>query len=216
MIVDDALEQLDRVTFAGGPVVVRVAGTVGNPAWRLSDRARHELAPRLAGWLPHAARPRLVVSWARHRGRVSTTEVSDLVGIAVNAAGELLKVLEDQGHLAPGRATRLGRGFLLRADSGATRRPVEPPSQRSSGRGILALAVPARPGRVWPSRSRCPRPDGLSGVRDESPDRRRNGRWSPSFAPSGRPRVLDHRGRVLGACPLLVESPKIVVVPSKV
>ena len=83
-----------------------------SPARRLSDRARRELAPRLGGWLPPAARPRLVVGWARHRGRVSTTEVSDLVGVAVNVAGELLKALEEQGQLAPGRTTRLGRGFF--------------------------------------------------------------------------------------------------------
>ena len=89
-----------------------VAGAVGSPARRLSDRIRRELASRLGGWLPPAARPQMVVSWARHRGRVSTTEVSDLVGTAVNVAGELLKTLEEQGQLAPGRASRTGRGFF--------------------------------------------------------------------------------------------------------
>jgi ATP-dependent DNA helicase RecG len=109
---EHALEQFDGVTFAGGPIVVPVAGAVGSPARRLSDRIRRELASRLGGWLPPAARPQMVVSWARHRGRVSTTEVSDLVGIAVNVAGELLKTLEEQGQLAPGRASRIGRGFF--------------------------------------------------------------------------------------------------------
>ena len=109
---EHALAQLGAVTFAAEPVVVPIAGTVGSPAWRLSNRARRELAPRLGEWLPPAARTRLVTNWARHRGRVTTTEVSDLVGIAVNAAGELLKALEEHGQLAPGRATKLGRGFF--------------------------------------------------------------------------------------------------------
>jgi ATP-dependent DNA helicase RecG len=106
------LAQLGDVTFDAEGVVVPVAGTANSPAWRLSNRARRELAPRLGKWLPPAARARLVAGWARHRGRVTTTEVADLVGIAVNAAGELLKALEEQGQLAPGRATRLGRGFF--------------------------------------------------------------------------------------------------------
>lgn len=45
------------------------------------------------------------------RGRISTTELGDLVGVAANAVGPLLRSLEDEGLLTPSRANRLGRGF---------------------------------------------------------------------------------------------------------
>jgi ATP-dependent DNA helicase RecG len=109
---EHALVRLDQVEFNNGPVVFHVVGTTQIPARRLADNLRRALAQRLGTWLPPAARPRLVVGWAQHRGRVSTTEVSDLVGISVNLAGELLKSLEEQGHLAPGRTNRAGRGFF--------------------------------------------------------------------------------------------------------
>jgi len=43
---------------------------------------------------------------------MSTTEAADIVGIGVNLAGELLRGLEEQGLLAPGRSNRIGRGFF--------------------------------------------------------------------------------------------------------
>jgi ATP-dependent DNA helicase RecG len=107
-----ALAQFEHGIFRDGPILARVAGTTGHAAWRLSDRVRRHLAPRLGGWLSPDARPRLIVTWARHRGRVSTTEVSDLAGISIVRAGAVLKALEAQGDLAPGRALRSGRGFF--------------------------------------------------------------------------------------------------------
>lgn len=95
---------------------------MGPSAWRLANAARRTLAPRLGGWLPPAVRPHLVLDWATHRGRVATTEVSDLVGIAVNATGELLRGLEEQGHLEPGRANPSGRGFFYVPARGAVER----------------------------------------------------------------------------------------------
>jgi ATP-dependent DNA helicase RecG len=107
-----ALARLDQVTQNGAQVVVHVAGATQFPARRLSDSLRRALAPRLREWLPPAARARLVLGWARHRGRVSTTEVAAIVGIGVNLASELLRSLEDQGLLSPGRSNRTGRGFF--------------------------------------------------------------------------------------------------------
>lgn len=109
---EHALKRLDDVTFGGEPIVVPVAGAVGALARRLAAPVRKVLATRLRGWLDPAGRPRLVLNWALHRGRVSTTEVADLVGIPVNRAGTLLRGLEEQGYLAPGRVTRTGRGFF--------------------------------------------------------------------------------------------------------
>lgn len=121
-----ALDHLSRVQVHGDHAIVPISGTLGPPAWRLSDPVRDRLTSKLDNWLPAPARAAMVVAWARHRGRVTTTEVADLVGIAVNHAGQLLKGLEDTGQLAPGRVNRRGRGFFyvptpdsLRAPSGA-------------------------------------------------------------------------------------------------
>jgi hypothetical protein len=43
---------------------------------------------------------------------LGSTEISDIVGISVNLAGELLKALEEQGLLVAGRQIRPGRGFF--------------------------------------------------------------------------------------------------------
>ena len=109
---EHALVRLDQLAVLDKPVVAMVVGTAANPARRLSYEIRRELSSRLVAWLPPAGRPHLVRGWARHRGRVSTTEIADIVSISVNASGELLKTLAEQGLLAPGRAARTGRGFF--------------------------------------------------------------------------------------------------------
>lgn len=43
---------------------------------------------------------------------MSTTEVADLTGLSVPYAGALLTALEEDGLLARGRASKLGRGFF--------------------------------------------------------------------------------------------------------
>jgi len=53
----------------------------------------------------------MVLAWARHRGRVASTEVADLLGVAPKSAGVLLRDLEERGLLSPGRVNRRGRGF---------------------------------------------------------------------------------------------------------
>ena len=57
------------------------------------------------------ARDGLVVGWTRARGRVSSTEVADLLGLSVPSSGGILAALEEQGLLAGGREQKLGRGF---------------------------------------------------------------------------------------------------------
>lgn len=98
------------------PVVVEVAGVPAGtpPAWRLSDAVRERLGPRLAPVVSPAGRAEMILAWAQARGRVSSTEVSDMAGIAVNYAGKLLMALEGEGRLEPGREIRMGRGFFYR------------------------------------------------------------------------------------------------------
>jgi ATP-dependent DNA helicase RecG len=105
------LQRLAATQFERDPVVQAIPSP-GDPAYRLSDKARDELAARLTSWLPSKKRADLVVTWAGHRGRVSTTEIADIVGTTVARASQLLKSLEDDGLLAPGRANRQGRGFF--------------------------------------------------------------------------------------------------------
>lgn len=110
---EHSLTRLDQVKFdKRASLVTTVAGTTSPVGRRLSDTVRKELASRLTNWQPPTARARLVLDWARHRGRVSTTEIADIVGISINLASDLLKSLEEQGVLAPGRVTRSGRGFF--------------------------------------------------------------------------------------------------------
>lgn len=114
------LERLGQVRAAGGArVIVRVVGTPDSdpPAWRLSDEARSLFARRMSAVLGPAARPALAAGWARARGRISTTELGDVVGVAVNAVGGVLRTLEADGVLKPSRGNRAGRSFhYLSAD----------------------------------------------------------------------------------------------------
>ncbi|WP_157574803.1 ATP-binding protein [Jiangella muralis] len=109
-----AIGRLAEAAFVGR-LVTEVAGVpVGEPAaWRLSDLVRDTLEYRL-GYRQGEARQRMILEWARARGRVSSTEIADLAGVAQNYAGKLLTELERQGQLEPGRPNRSGRGFFYR------------------------------------------------------------------------------------------------------
>nr|WP_246401315.1 ATP-binding protein [Jiangella mangrovi] len=109
-----AIGRLSEAVFLEG-IVTEVAGVpTGEPtAWRLSDHVLVWMDYRL-GYRHGEARQRMILEWARARGRVSSTEVSDLAGVAQNSAGKLLTELERQGLLEPSRANRSGRGFFYR------------------------------------------------------------------------------------------------------
>lgn len=101
-------------TVAGQPILVEVQGvpTDQSPAFRLGDSIRLMLAPRLRHLALPAGRETLIMGWARQRQRISTTEAADLTGLSTQACGQVLRSLEEQGLLAPGRPTRMGRGFF--------------------------------------------------------------------------------------------------------
>jgi ATP-dependent DNA helicase RecG len=108
-----AIDRLAAAETDGRPVILRIRGVpAGEPeAYRLSDAVRE----RIKGNIPYAdgqaARQTLVLEWARARGRVSSTEITDITGLSVTHVGNLLSSLEAEGVLRPGRENRRGRGF---------------------------------------------------------------------------------------------------------
>lgn len=94
-------------------VITEVAGVPTNqpPAYRLSDEARE----RLKHLCPYLTAPEsqneLIIDWANRRGRVSSTEVSDLTGLSVLTSGRRLSALTEEGSIRPARAVHTGRGF---------------------------------------------------------------------------------------------------------
>jgi ATP-dependent DNA helicase RecG len=108
-----AIAQLARAQVRGVRVVVPVGGVPeGKPAaWRLGGRVRELLRSRTKQIESPDGRRRVILQWARARGRVSTTEAADIVDITVPYAGTLLRKLEREGLLEPGRETKRGRGF---------------------------------------------------------------------------------------------------------
>jgi len=109
-----AIARLERVRFGGEKVVVQVAGipSTTEPAWRLSNTARERLPVRTKNRIDAAVRQELIEDWARQRGRVSSTEAADLLGITQGYAGSILTEMEQAGQLLPVREKRRGRGFF--------------------------------------------------------------------------------------------------------
>lgn len=108
-----ALARLAEVHIGADPVIVPIAGVPADApaAYRLSDMVRDRLTGRFRPAAGAAARAAMILSWARARGRVSSTEVADLAGVSVVTAGKLLAGLEEDGDLVAGRENRQGRGF---------------------------------------------------------------------------------------------------------
>jgi ATP-dependent DNA helicase RecG len=108
-----AIDRLATATVDDSLVIQRVDGVPPSdpPRWRFGTKARALLADRLDRVFSVSARQTVAEEWAVARGRISSTEFADLVGIAQNNARETLKQLEDDGILAPSRENRMGRGF---------------------------------------------------------------------------------------------------------
>lgn len=109
-----AIERALGTTIDGRSVIVAVSGVPDGhpPAYRLSNAARDRLPGRVGELTTATTRNRLILEWARARGRVSSTEVADLAGLSVVRSGQLLTALEERGELAPGKEVKLGRGFF--------------------------------------------------------------------------------------------------------
>lgn len=109
-----ALQRVAEVRIDGEPLVTPIEGVPAGhpPAFRLSDAAQSKLGKRTETLRAPGRRREVVLTWARARGRVSSTEVADLTGLSVVSAGALLTGLEEDGLLGGGRETKLGRGFF--------------------------------------------------------------------------------------------------------
>ncbi len=108
-----ALERLARARIGEGALITSVRGVPGDqpPAWCMSEPARAKLAERMKALATPARRTASIMEWALARGRVSSTEAADIVGVSQAYAGTLLTELESEGKLVGSRETKLGRGF---------------------------------------------------------------------------------------------------------
>lgn len=117
-----AIDRLAQVRCSSEPVISQVAGVPAGeePAWRFSNPLRRHLGGRVTAVFDAAVRQRLIMDWARERGRVSSAEAADLTGLTQGYAGTILMELENDGLLTPGRANRRGRGFFYRFATAAS------------------------------------------------------------------------------------------------
>ncbi len=109
-----ALSRAHPTTFQGEHLITQISGVpeTVQPAYRLSTPARRQLRRYTAQLITPTYRSSIIVAWARHRSRVSSTEVADLIGISVVRAGQILTELEQEGLLIPGCKVKAGRGFF--------------------------------------------------------------------------------------------------------
>lgn len=114
-----ALAKLSRASVMGLSIVETISGYPDgtDPVWRLSQtstdllRQFDEQTNRNRPW---PSRENVAASYAKARGRISSTELASLMGAFASNVGTVLKHLEDEGVLAPSRASRRGRGFYYR------------------------------------------------------------------------------------------------------
>lgn len=110
------LQRVAELTMGGDAVTTMLSSTPagGTPAMTLSKGALRALAhadSRSAYPVERSTRPTLALDFARSRGRISSSELGEMTGIASQTAGRVLRDLEEQGELLPSRANRRGAGF---------------------------------------------------------------------------------------------------------
>lgn len=90
----------------------------GPGAWRPGDGMRALVPGRASAIAAPAVRDVVAMTWALHRGRISTTELGSIVGITGSKTNPTVQSLEADGRLRPSRERRVGPGFYYL--------PVEP------------------------------------------------------------------------------------------
>lgn len=115
-VARSVMDSLTRAAINGMPLLAAVEGIPQGrePAWRLGSEAMevlkvHDVAAGTQRMWP--GRESIATSFATQRGRISSTELGSLVGMAPTNAGAILKDLEQQGVLQPSWPARRGRGF---------------------------------------------------------------------------------------------------------
>lgn len=99
-----ALAKLSRASVLHAPIIEPIAGSPDgiDPVWRLSRtsadllRQLDEQVNRNRVW---PSRERVAASYAKARGRISSTELASLVGAYASNVGAVLKRLEEDGLL---------------------------------------------------------------------------------------------------------------------
>ena len=98
-------------------MIVAIGGvpSTQSTAYRLSYTVRQRLAHRVEHLTTPEGRVGLIIDWSRGRGRVSSTEAADLIGLSRASTAKLLTNLAEEGKLNPSRLNRTGRGFFYTA-----------------------------------------------------------------------------------------------------
>ncbi len=112
-----AMEELAQGKANGQPIIEEVAGTPADAprAWRISEEflaALHRWDDRVGIRRRSPQRRDVALDYARARGRISSTELASIVKASPPNVGAVLKGLEQEGLLAPGRESRRGPGFF--------------------------------------------------------------------------------------------------------
>jgi ATP-dependent DNA helicase RecG len=112
-----AIEELAHGTTNGQPVIEGIAGTPADAprAWRISEAflaALQRWDDRSGVRRRSPQRRDVALDYARARGRISTTELASIVKALPPNVGAVLKGLEQEGLLTPGRENRRGPGFF--------------------------------------------------------------------------------------------------------
>ena len=112
----DTIRSLQTIRSSSGPVAHVVTGTPPATALAiaLTSEAREDLRARDDDTGYHRTWPTretIALTYARARGRISSTELGSITGASPSNVGSVLQNLEDAGHLLPCRPTRRGAGF---------------------------------------------------------------------------------------------------------
>ncbi|MEV0334761.1 ATP-binding protein [Nocardia sp. NPDC050717] len=91
----------------GTPAGADLAYALTDGAWGVLERIDAEFGQQRE-W---PDRRTIALDYARHRGRISTTELGSIVNAHSTNVGSVLKGLEKEGLLAPSRESRRGAGF---------------------------------------------------------------------------------------------------------
>ncbi|MDE0643071.1 MAG: putative DNA binding domain-containing protein [bacterium] len=109
-----AAAQLGEAEAASRPYLITKvagAGSLEPTAYRLSNESRQRIGHRCIWLHSLEGHNQLLMDWAGHRGRVSSTEAADLLNVSIPTAGRRLAALAEEGLLKTSRANGTGRGF---------------------------------------------------------------------------------------------------------
>lgn len=108
-----AISQMAETTAADNPLIMPVAGVPRDHirAYRTTKVFQTALSHRMEHLQTPEGREGLILHWAQHRGRISSTEAADIAGVTTSYASRLLVSLAEDGHLEASRSNKTGRGY---------------------------------------------------------------------------------------------------------